>query len=813
LWASGSTLTSIWERNLLLLLYQILFSLGLLLFRRNMWSQLQTLVQVTHETCLKSSNLVTGRSARNRRLLLGLNRISWRRLGGSRRDARFWLFWDRWSGLGSLGNRRTVLGCFPGRSFRDNRLALLLWFFLGLFPKFFLRLFFRPVFRLNLGLRRINGGLIKLALRNIFPDISARESLADRRPLVVVEEGIWFLWFVPDRLIMALGRLNIYRTVRFLLCEFFLSLSKEMSRGLGTIHGRWSSSGFLLWLCLLYLACLVWGRNLHGIVHALWCILPDILAGEIVPGLVTRCWLLGVLVAVFREKWLIFLDIIQRSGSKLLRIVVLVDAGRSALGSIGSAQRAAKGLVKVAAISTIMNRLDSGSLAVRMVIVLNLILSQNGRSVLVLLIHNSIAVTIWPILRVLGIINVHCMFTLGTDNLRFEWNRLNLAFTGRGRAGWKTGGVLFGGLETNLVCGCRLVARCVQARATRSCISDQLVQVILAHSKVILTIMQWGLVLPLQDLRVLFIVFLVELILGGNAMAVKAVATWGSTTRAVLAVVVLLELLWTRARRGSLDIAQMGVHGHTLADFRDTMVILNLLAAIANRNVGAWLLCGLGRSGATNAELCCLIGIGAGDSLDTLLGALSWEGRLGSMELEVLSDSTCLFRWRSFLLFWGLNLFGLDLMGHGTVLSTLLANGRHGDAGRALDWLLLSITGVESGRNRALFRDALIEWRGSETSRVGRYRAVRSFRRTRRDLGDVGHGLVVVLALSRTRRDGGRLLHGGGGHFWCLEARGRARKKYCRNKIREVVWQLAFKTMDGCVMGPIATDNGSGLSD
>jgi hypothetical protein len=112
-------------------------------------------------------------------------------------------------------------------------------------------------------------------------------------------------------------------------------------------------------------------------------------------GLATRCGLLGILLTVFREEGLIFLDIIQRSGSKLLRVVVLVDAGGSALGSIGSAQRAAEGLIQVGAVSTIMNRVNSGSLAVRVVVVLDFVLSQNGRSVLVLLIfHSSIAVTI-----------------------------------------------------------------------------------------------------------------------------------------------------------------------------------------------------------------------------------------------------------------------------------------------------------------------------------------------------------------------------------------------------------------------------------
>lgn len=92
--------------------------------------------------------------------------------------------------------------------------------------------------------------------------------------------------------------------------------------------------------------------------------------------------------------------------------------------------------------------------------------------------------------------------------------------------------------------------------------------------------------LPLKGLRVLLVVFLFKLVLGGYAVTMETIAARGSTTRAVLAVVVLLEFLGARTRRGSLNIAQMRVHGHTLTDFGNTMVIFDFLATIANRDVG-----------------------------------------------------------------------------------------------------------------------------------------------------------------------------------------------------------------------------------
>jgi hypothetical protein len=87
-------------------------------------------------------------------------------------------------------------------------------------------------------LRRVrNSGLVKLTLRGILPDIPTRESLTGRWPFVVVEERIGFLMVVPDGLVVVLGGLDIHRTIDFLLCEFFLSLGKKMSRCLGTIRG------------------------------------------------------------------------------------------------------------------------------------------------------------------------------------------------------------------------------------------------------------------------------------------------------------------------------------------------------------------------------------------------------------------------------------------------------------------------------------------------------------------------------------------------------------------------------------------------
>jgi hypothetical protein len=149
---------------------------------------------------------------------------------------------------------------------------------------------------------------------------------------------------------MVLGRLDIYGATHFPLCKLFLSLSKEVSRGLGTVHSRRSSSLFG-WLCLL---SWVWCRNLNGVVHALRGIFPNVLAREMMPGLVARCCLLGVLLAIFREERLILFDVIQGCGSKLLRVVVLVNTSRSALGSVGPALRAARRLLQIATVSAVM---------------------------------------------------------------------------------------------------------------------------------------------------------------------------------------------------------------------------------------------------------------------------------------------------------------------------------------------------------------------------------------------------------------------------------------------------------------------------
>lgn len=155
--------------------------------------------------------------------------------------------------------------------------------------------------------------------------------------------------------------------------------------------------------------------------------------------------------------------------------------------------------------------------------------------------------------------------------------------------------------------------------------------------------MQRSLMFPLKGFRVLLVVFLLEFVQWCNTMAVEAIAAWRSTARAVLAMVVLLEFLGPRSRRRGLNVAKMRVHGHALADFGNAMLILHLRTAITDRHIGArLLLVALCRSRAANAKLCCLVGVGAGNSLDTLLGALSWQGGLGRMKLEVFRNGTCL---------------------------------------------------------------------------------------------------------------------------------------------------------------------------
>jgi len=156
-------------------------------------------------------------------------------------------------------------------------------------------------------------------------------------------------------------------------------------------------------------------------VHAVRGILPNVLAREIVSCLVARCWLLSFLLTLFREKRLIFFHVVQRSGSKFLRIIVLIDAGGSALGSARPAQRSTCWFLQVAATSTVSGRMNSRTLAVRRIIILDFVGSQNGCGVfMVLVVYSRIFVTIRAVLWVLRIVNVHSMFTIGANDLRLK---------------------------------------------------------------------------------------------------------------------------------------------------------------------------------------------------------------------------------------------------------------------------------------------------------------------------------------------------------------------------------------------------------
>jgi hypothetical protein len=184
-----------------------------------------------------------------------------------------------------------------------------------------------------------------------------------------------------------------------------------------------------------------------------------------------------------------------------------------------------------------------------------------------------------------------------------------------------------------------------EARSATPRVPDELVQVITAEGIVVLAIMQRCFVLPLQRIRMLVVVILFKLVLGRNSVAVKTVAARRSTTGAVLAVVVLLGLIRTRSGRRSLDITEMGVHGHALANLWDALLILNLGSAFAGRKACASLLLDTVARGRTaNAERSGLVRVGAGDGLDALLGAVGRKRRLGGMELQIFGDGASVFR-------------------------------------------------------------------------------------------------------------------------------------------------------------------------
>jgi hypothetical protein len=65
--------------------------------------------------------------------------------------------------------------------------------------------------------------------------------------------------------------------------------------------------------------------------------------------------------------------------------------------------------------------MNSRTLAVRRIIILDFVGSQNGCGVfMVLVVYSRIFVTIRAVLWVLRIVNVHSMFTIGANDLRLK---------------------------------------------------------------------------------------------------------------------------------------------------------------------------------------------------------------------------------------------------------------------------------------------------------------------------------------------------------------------------------------------------------
>lgn len=281
---------------------------------------------------------------------------------------------------------------------------------------------------------------------------------------------------------------------------------------------------------------------------------------------------------------------------------------------------------------------------------------------------------------------------------------------------------------------------------------DNLVELCAAHGKVVLAVMQRDLRLPLPGVGVLIVPSLLEPV-GRlrSAVAVKTVAArgkFGEAARAVLAVVVAgglrpaagLTTEVLRSGRGSLDIAEVRVHWHTLADLRDAVLLVINDAAVGFRltgNAGALLaeVSAIGQlfvAGAAKAVRGGLVGIGPGHGLDALLGGLSRDGGLRGMELEVLGDQAGLFGRRRARGGLGSRQFLLD----GLVLVALLAEGRQGDAAGAQDGFLVDDIGnaqIEAGGPGALRELGLVQRRGSETSGIRRDGAVEALGRTRGD--------------------------------------------------------------------------------
>lgn len=97
-----------------------------------------------------------------------------------------------------------------------------------------------------------------------------------------------------------------------------------------------------------------------------------------------------------------------------------------------------------------------GRLLVVVTLLLDFIGSKNRRNVLVIrIIDSRLLITVGAVFGVLGIINMNSALTVGTSNLRLERERLNLVT--RSGAGRQARGILFSGLEADLLSGGRLV--------------------------------------------------------------------------------------------------------------------------------------------------------------------------------------------------------------------------------------------------------------------------------------------------------------------------------------------------------------------
>jgi len=244
----------------------------------------------------------------------------------------------------------------------------------------------------------------------------------------------------------------------------------------------------------------------------------------------------------------------------------------------------------------------SRALGVHTWVPLNLVGSKDrGVIFVVLAIGSRLLVSIGAVLGVLGIINMDRLIVISFFFLFLDRGRvrsIEVRVVGKsfvqvsrpamlsghsgpgGRAGRHASGVFVAGLESNLVGRCAPeLGSCTETSSTTCGVPDKLVQVFFAHGEVILAVMNGSVLFPVECIRVLLIIGLLELVLRGDTMSVKAVAARGEATGAVLALVVL-PAPFRGAWRWRLDITEMRVHGHTLPMNRNAMLVIGLLARV-----------------------------------------------------------------------------------------------------------------------------------------------------------------------------------------------------------------------------------------